>query len=450
MKTTIAPVPTFVPVMPDMPDEGLPKGPQKAAAKRPPDAQPQINAVNAPVITSVADFESMADNRLRGAHHVKAHNVPHTNRPPPRRARRSSESSLTVASADGADPDTPAPSLDHAVDRLLNVLESVGDARVRSDLEERYDPLERYALFNQALQRLGSRGLPPEHENRIRGQLQQWKQDLRHTYGSEIDRGMATTRDMESALQHMERAGNRLILHGGSPDEVRAFYGAKGNGRQMATYDPVNMAKKLLRAHGDENFQQALNELRSGTLRGLSSMDVTATGPRTTGPRLWLSLEDASAFRTVQSAHKSAHELGVRMAAIPALPAMKGGELTVHLLETAAGKGSPASMVEQIANFKELPPDRRGRTYREVYRTFDNLPNAMWPEENSPKPEVLKHLNGKMTSSFAEAPSATTKVQKKESALRALHAELSRAPKPGEISINKLKTFLQRKLGPKL
>lgn len=390
---------------------------QGSPAKRTSDGgKPQIEAAGAPQTYQLPAFDTMAmPPRAVHAHH---HGPPKKTSFQQRTVRTSatrSRSSMGTGGSSGI----PDVDLDAEAGWLLSVMARDGRAKVVSELDERYDPLERYQLYEQALLALDDSGMDEAGKRRVRDQLEALKADLESSYGDAIARGLAAAGDMEAALAGMERAGQSQEMNAGTPDELRAFYGGKGGGRQVSALRSRDMLAKMRETYGDDKVQEALSDLRSKMLGGLSSRDPNDRLPRAGGAKLWLSLDDAAAFRALQSGFAAAHDLRAGFGELGVLPLLSDAGMADNLMALPeAGKVRANGLIAEMADFKSLRAVLRAQLYVAIRRAIANLPLTMWPEETSARNDILAELDNQTISSFIKAPVQQTREQRRERKMR--------------------------------
>jgi hypothetical protein len=294
-----------------------------------------------------------------------------------------------------------------------------GNSDITAELEDRYDPLERYQLYEQALSMLDDSGKDSPAQKRIREQLDALKSGLESQYGDAISNGVAATADMDEALAGMEDAGKLQEMNAGTVDDLRAFYGGKGGGRQVSALRSRDMLAKMRETYGDDKVQEALSDLRSKLLGNLSSRDPNNLQPRATGAKLWLSLEDAAAFRAVQSSFAASHDLRTSFGEIGVRPLLTEAAMADSLMALPeAGKVRANGLINEMADFKSLWAIRRAQLYAAIRRSIADLPLTMWPEEKSARNDILADLDSQSITSYIEVPVQSTREQKREQKMR--------------------------------
>lgn len=376
----------------------------------------QIEAAGSPQTLQLPAFDTMA--MPRALHHVHHHGIPKKTSLQ-QRTGRAPKSRTRSASGPAGNAAIPDVELEEAASRLLSVMARDGNSDITAELEDRYDPLERYQLYEQALSMLDDSGKDSPAQKRIREQLDALKSGLESQYGDAITNGVAATADMDEALAGMEGAGKLQEMNAGTVDDLRAFYGGKGGGRQVSALRSRDMLAKMRETYGDDKVQEALSDLRSKLLGNLSSLDPNNLQPRATGAKLWLSLEDAAAFRTVQSSFAAAHDLRTSFGELGVLPLLTEAGMADCLMSLPeAGKVRANGLINEMADFKSLRAILRAQLYAAIRRSIADLPLTMWPEEKSARNDILAELDSQAITSYIEVPVQSTKEQRRERQMR--------------------------------
>lgn len=375
----------------------------------------QPEAAGAPQTIQLPAFDAMAmPARAVHAHHH--HALPKKASVQPRTSRSTSKSrNAAGAAGNNATHDTD---LDAAADWLLTAMNSAS-SHLTTDLEDRYDPLERYQLYEHASTALDQSGMDEASKKRIRQELDARKAELKSTHGDAIAHGLEATRDMDAALTGMDRASKPRGMNAGSPEELRAFYGSKGGGREVSALRSRDMLAKMRETYGDDKVQEAMSDLRTKMLGRLSTRNPNNLLPRTGGAKLWLSLDDAAAFRSLQSNLAAAHDLRIELAGLGVQPRQTDAGMADKLMALPeAGKVRAGAMIEEMADFKTMRPIRRAKVYAAIRRTIANLPDSAWPEEGSARNDILGDLDNKSRAAFLEVPTQATREQRGEQNMR--------------------------------
>lgn len=316
------------------------------------------------------------------------------------------------------DDDEP---IKEAATRTVVNLRERGRESLEQDLEQEFDPLQRFALLDNALREVDRQDLSVTEKEELKDQLDGMLKDLMTKHRSEIRRGMKSAEDIEAAVQAMTPGANTASLR-----ELRFMYGAKGTGVFDSPLSPLAMAKALQQRFGADNFTSGLNSLRSKM-----SGEMRAEHKKSQTPRFWLCMSDANAFTAVQSTFAISTELRRELVEkANVLPKATPASMTVSLLSIVdAGKSKVGSLVSQIYDVnKDNDPVRKAQVYTQVSLAIRRLPTSLWPNDKmGQRLDLIDELSKQVVGSYKGMPMPELAVERKE---REWRAELE-SKKPG-------------------
>jgi hypothetical protein len=363
-------------------------------------APPAIAAAGAPFMTPIPVFDPTAGMRPPPQQFRQRPDALRPPRPGASLTRREHTARRPPASAsDLAPADLMEQRLDEAAGALLSVLRRRGEMDTTTGQDQRYDPLERYQLLQAVLQRLDNEDMPADEKKRVAQRVHALSDELQRKHGDDLERARPALALMKDTIDEMGLAGL-------SADALRARLGSAGK-----PLEPMELATKLLDQVGEERFAKALATVSTGTLAVLRT--------RTGGPKLWMSLKDADAIRTIYSSTAAAGDLRAKLGAINVRPRTSRAGMALQLMSIAqSGKLKATSLIAEMIKVDELTPLALARTYVVVRETIAGLPLTMWPADKSARLEILAELHGQVTGAYARMPARPTRDQRREQALR--------------------------------
>lgn len=307
--------------------------------------------------------------------------------------------------------------LDAASSDVLGALHSGG----RSDLEDRladsYDALERHALLRYARAKVDESDFSPTEKERLKNDLKGMLDELMDKHGDVIRAGLENKEAFESALGKMDAlsAGSKAEDHTGSLTELRALYGSRSPGKTEMGLTPMGLAKSLVERFGAANFIGAL-----GGLRSKMAADFRTRPADRPGPRLWLSLTDASSFNVVQTSFALAGDLRRDLSArAKVVGKANQAETALALLgATEPGRGRADPLVAHIADSKLLDALQQMYLYRLTGQAVEKMPMTAWPKDSAQRANLLDELRTLASDVCDKMPRAATAAEQLEQKMR--------------------------------
>jgi hypothetical protein len=302
--------------------------------------------------------------------------------------------------------------LTKAASDTISKLRTSGRQVLEQEHNEKYDPLERFALLHTAKLQIENEDLPEPEKEKLKASLNEMLTDLWGYHQDEIRKGLKNVENLEAAIDSMGAAAN---MHPASRRELRFLYGVKGTGDFDSPLSPMNMAKVLLRKFGSTAFGSAFTELRTKM-----SVELSIVQPERYVPRFWLSSSDASAFNTVQSTFAIARKMNMDLRQHAKIePQASDAHATITVLGIAeAGKAKVHGLVAQIYDTRQLGSVVKGRVYKQVGVAVRSLPIPMW-SQGQQRMEVLDELDKQVIGgNTGRMPSHSTVAERCEMACR--------------------------------
>lgn len=308
---------------------------------------------------AVADSHAMGKasfDELAGAGKLKAQ-LPAARMPLARRLTRTLTSPHPAAQDDHDSP------LKSAAAQLIASLEQSGD-----DDGKRWqgpeDPLQQEMLLEQARQQLDC--LVDDGSGRheaIGARLDALQAELGARHGPAIAQGKRDADAFEGALATLDAAPATLSA-------LRQQFGAPASGRRDAPLAPSALLDVMLRNAGP-----------SGTALGRPPAQLHEELRRhgRSGPRLWLSLQDAATFQLVNTSFALAGDLRRELSERAGCAPLAGqGELARLLLGMGeADGGQAAPLLRQLVDMERLSPRQRGAACQVLRATVARCPDGM-------------------------------------------------------------------------
>lgn len=289
--------------------------------------------------------------------------------------------------------------LEEAIDSLLAVLKHDSDTNNSSDLEERYDPLERFQLFEETLKRLEREDMPSSEKKRIRERLQHMSGDLYRRHRRELE-------GARPAMDKLQDIAEQMGIAGLSGDALRSRLGAPGK-----PLEAMDLATKLFDKVGDDGFMKAMSAVSKGMLGDLRT--------RMDGLKLLMSLKDAEAISIIRSSFKAAGDLRTQLGPLNVRTRMSPAAMAIQLMSIAqSGKIKAGSLISEMLDLDNVRPHTLARAFIVTRETLDTLPLSMWPADKSAKQEILAELHAQIVGAFANLPAKPTREQRLEQFLR--------------------------------
>ncbi|RSZ61106.1 hypothetical protein HF313_16415 [Massilia atriviolacea] len=301
-----------------------------------------------------ADFDDLA-----GSGAVQAH-LPKVRTPLMRRLAR------TPAAPQPAvhdDHDTP---LKSAAAQLIESLSQRSDDR-GEPWQGTEDPLQQQMLLEQARQHLEH--LPDDGSGKreaLGARLDAMQAGLTARHGPAIAQGKGHADALEGALAAQGAAPAALSA-------LRQQFGAPVNGRRDAPMPPTALLDILLKQAGPAGAGTALG-------RPPAQLHEELRRRGRSGPRLWLSLQDAASFQLVNTSFAMAGDLRRELSdKAQAAPLAGQGELARLLLglgDADAGQAGP--LLRQLVDMEHLSPRQRGAACQVLRAAIARCPDSMW------------------------------------------------------------------------
>jgi hypothetical protein len=302
--------------------------------------------------------------------------------------------------------------LANAASATISKLRTSGRKALEQEHNEKYDPLERFALLHTAKLKLENEDLPEPEKEKLKTSLNEMLTDLWGYHHDEIRKGLKSVEELEAAVDAMGAAGK---MHPASMRELRFLYGVKGTGDFDSPLSPMNMAKVLLRKFGATGFGHAFAELRTKM-----SVELSIVQPERYVPRFWLSSNDASAFNTVQSTFAIARKLNMDLRQHAKVePNASDAHTMITLLGIVeAGKAKVHGLVAQIYDTRQAGSAVKGKVYQQVGVAVRSLPIPMW-SQGQQRIELLDEVDKQVTGANKQRmPTNSTFEERREKQLR--------------------------------
>ncbi|NHZ32646.1 hypothetical protein [Massilia rubra] len=319
-----------------------------------------VHGVHAPAPTPpAAASEAMGKagfDQLAGAGALKAH-LPTARLPLARRLSRTLAGPLPSAQDE---PDTP---LNTAATRLVASLEGKADDG-GDPWQGLDDPLQQQMLLDQARQMLDQKGGDGGRRAAGADRLDAMQAELAACHGAAIAQGQRAADALEGALATLDAAPATLSA-------LRQQFGAPASGRRDAPMAPAALLDILLAQAGP-----------SGEVLGRPPAQLHAELRRRgrSGPRLWLSMQDAACFQLVNTSVALAGELRRELSEQAHTTPLAGQGALARLLlglgDPNAGQAGP--LLRQLVDVERLGPRQRGAACRALRATLARCPDAMW------------------------------------------------------------------------
>jgi hypothetical protein len=319
-----------------------------------------------------AGFDDLAG---AGHHHHHAAKAPRV--PLARRLARL----LTPHSANGHDDDD-SPLRTAAAELLEALSDGAEDGRERRHAQ--HDPLQQHALLQQARELLERQ--PDDgggQRERLRGKIDAMQADLTARHGAAIDEGGRQAAAFEGALAALEANAPAGPGDTGDTDtlsDLRRLYGAPADGRRDAPLAPAALLDILLKRGGATGAANALG-------RPPAQMQDALRQRGRSGPRLWLSLQDARCFQLVDTSYALAGELrGAISEQAEVSPRLAQGDVARLLLRLGEPEtGQAGALLRQLVDTEHMTPAQRGGACRALRAVIARCPDGMWSGEPLPQ-----------------------------------------------------------------
>jgi hypothetical protein len=236
---------------------------------------PGINANSAPELSPLDALEVLAGvqeglafSRKSLKQRLRAPVRPQTLQKPGASTRKPK---LKVGEKDDRDDDEDE-ELFAPVEQTLDLLRDGADrqrqAEVEAMLARYFDPLQRYHVLYEAMEKLEESPLANGKNRPVKKALNTMMNNLIEQHPYELRRALQESDDMVNSLEAM--AGEEGINTGGpSARELRFLIGAKSKGNFDAPLTPLTMLKALIKNFGSAKCEQALASLRARMMVGL-------------------------------------------------------------------------------------------------------------------------------------------------------------------------------------
>ncbi|PHV06624.1 hypothetical protein CSQ96_14805 [Janthinobacterium sp. BJB412] len=336
-----------------------------------------------------AEFDALAG---MAAHHGHAHKV---RTPLPRRLSRTLAQLQQPVEHD--DAETP---LRTAAAQLIERLSDAGDD-AHPWRRGPHDPLQQHTLLEQARQLLEQQ--PDDgggQRARLGARLDAMEADLHGRHGAAIDEGTHQALAFEAALSTLDDGADGP----GTLSDLRRRLGAPADGRRDAPLAPQALLDILLKNAGQAGAAAALGRPPARTREELRRRGRS-------GPRLWLSLQDASCFQLVNTSYALAGELRRELSErVQTTPLIGQGALARQLLRLGEPEGGQAGpLLRQMVDMQHLSPSQRAAACRSLRGVIARCPDGMWEGEALPRRNrLLEQLRQMTVDHHAALPEQST------------------------------------------
>ena len=359
----------------------------RAHAATPPPAPAAVAASHA---LGKAGFDDLADMDAVQAH---VHKV----RTP--LMRRVARTQTPQAAAHHDDHDT---ALKTAAAQLIESLSGRGDDGLERGRDNE-DPLERQLLLDQARELLQQ--LPDDGAGRreaVGAKLDAMQAGLTALHGPAIAQGKAHADAFEGALAALEAAAP--AGGSGALSAWRRQLGAHADGRRPAPLAPAALLDILLARAGQAGAAAALG-------RPPAQLHAELRHRGRSGPRLWLSLQDAACFQLVNTSFALAGELRravSEQAATAPLAAQDAlARLLLRLGEPEVGQAEP--LLRHLADMERLTPRQRAGAGGALRGVIARGPDGMWGGDAQPqRKRLLDQLQDMTIEQHAALPTVSS------------------------------------------
>lgn len=288
----------------------------------------------------------------------------------------------------------------------LSALLSQSQRDLEEKLGQNYDPLEQYALL-RSVRELVSEGADTEEKTVALERVDNMLSSLASKHREALRNGLIGGQAIDGALAHMsQRSGVDL----GAARELRFLYGAARRNNGQAPLTPYALASSLEKKFGPENFQSALSNMRSAMTSDLR----TGAPQKLSGPRLWLSLADASAFCLVQSCFSLTGELRSDLVnRVKIIPRASHSAMTLTVL-SLGDKGKGGNLVGDIMDPRTSSTQMLADVCTAILGVVRNLPSSLWKERPEQRWEIIDELQRYVLAATRAMPRETMPIERRE------------------------------------
>lgn len=295
--------------------------------------------------------------------------------------------------------------------KLVGELRRGGEQAAKDWLSKKHDPLERHELLRYAINKSGDEGDKRAFSNLM--------DNLMKEHGGEIKSALKDADTLKTAVHKMGAMSNAEAGAGDSATlrGFRSLFSSTANNKLNEPSDALSLATRLQDRFGADHFASALKEMRSQ----LSSQMRTMNKGSELGPKMWLSMSDASNFRAIQSAHATAGDLRKDLSDAKITPRKKEGDATLALLGVPGLSPNMAGkLADDVVGRNDLSSQQRAHMYRLLAKAVGTLPTTLWSDDKQPQRlDLISELRNLSGSSANEAQkSRETKEAKLERMLR--------------------------------
>jgi hypothetical protein len=212
---------------------------------------------------------------------------------------------------------------------------------------------------------------------------------------------------MACALDHMS---HRSGVDPRAVRELRFLYGVARKDNGQAPLTPHALASSLEKKFGPENFQGALSNMRSAMMSDLRN----GVPQKLSGPRLWLSMADASAFNLVQSCFSLAGELRsnlVNRAKI--IPLASHSAMTLTML-SLGDKGKASNLIADIIDPRASSFQRLADVCATLLGVARKLPLNLWQQRPEQRLELIDELQSYVRNISGAMPRQSMPIERRE------------------------------------
>lgn len=138
---------------------------------------------------------------------------------------------------------------------------------VEAMLAEHFQPMQRYNILHDALEKLEDQPVSKMKKNSLRNALNEMMSELMERHPHEMRRALQESDELVNSLEAMAgQDGDARKLP--STRELRFLIGAKTRGNMDAPLSPLTMLKALIKNFGPDKCLNAMTSLRSRMMSG--------------------------------------------------------------------------------------------------------------------------------------------------------------------------------------
>jgi hypothetical protein len=187
----------------------------------------------------------------------------------PNKKETQKKSRLDAPYQEGDDDDDPL-NMSPVEDTLDMLREDSGRSRqeeVEAMLAEYFQPMQRYNILHDALEKLEDQPISKMKKNSLRNALNEMMSELMERHPHEMRRALQESDELVNSLEAMAgQDGESRKLP--STRDLRFLIGAKTRGNFDAPLSPLTMLKALIKNFGPDKCLHAMTSLRSRMMSG--------------------------------------------------------------------------------------------------------------------------------------------------------------------------------------